>query len=151
MKDIILKVGREVVKIVLYLSIAGIFVMLLGIFGVFFAGQKHDGHFTLDNGYRSVQVSVWFLILVLIMTIILFYLLFWMMLSLDKLLINFQKEAYFCSENIDFLSKVLLYQVLFTGVQLLINMSFKYFQMENVSSIFDLSFKDYLVNIFLII
>lgn len=151
MKDIILKVGREVVKIVRYLSIAGIFVMLLGIFGVFFAGQNHDGHFTLDYGYRSVQVSVWFPILVLIITIILFYLLFWMMLSLDKLLTNFQKEAYFCSENIDSLSKVLLYQVLFTGVQLLINMSFKYFQMENVSSIFDLSFKDYLVNIFLII
>lgn len=151
MKDIILKVGREVVKIVRYLSIAGIFVMLLGIFVVFFAGQNHDGHFTLDYGYRSVQVSVWFPILVLIMTIILFYLLFRMMLSLDKLLTNFQKEAYFCSENIDFLSKVLLYQVLFTGVQLLINMSFKYFQMENVSSIFDLSFKDYLVNILLII
>lgn len=151
MKDIILKVGREVVKIVRYLSIAGIFVMLLGIFVVFFAGQNHDGHFTLDYGYRSVQVSVWFPILVLIMTIILFYLLFRMMLSLDKLLTNFQKEAYFCSENIDFLSKVLLYQVLFTGVQLLINMSFKYFQMENVSSIFDLSFKDDLVNILLII
>ncbi|MBJ7540595.1 DUF2975 domain-containing protein [Streptococcus sp. SL1232] len=151
MKDIILKVGREVVKIVRYLSIAGIFAMLLGIFVVFFDGQNHDGHFTLDYGYRSVQVSVWFPILVLIMTIILFYLLFRMMLSLDKLLTNFQKEAYFCSENIDFLSKVLLYQVLFTGVQLLINMSFKYFQMENVSSIFDLSFKDYLVNILLII
>ena len=151
MKDIIFKVGREVVKIVRYLSIAGIFVMVLGICGVFFAGQNHDGNFTLDYGYRSVQVSIWIPILVLIMTIILFYLLFRIMLALDKLLINFQEEAYFCSENIDLLSKVLLYQVLFTGIQLLINITFNHFQVGNVSNFFDLSFKDYLVNILLII
>ena len=41
--------------------------------------------------------------------------------ALDKLLINFQDEEYFCSENINLLSKVLLYQILFTGIQLLIN------------------------------
>ena len=110
MKEIALKVGREVVKIICYLSIVGMILMGFGIFAVFFAGQNHGGLFTLDYGYQRVQVSVWIPIVVLIMATIIFYLLFRIMRALDKLLINFQDEEYFCSENINLLSKVLLYQ-----------------------------------------
>lgn len=51
MKEIALKVGREVVKIICYLSIVGMILMGFGIFAVFFAGQNHGGLFTLDYGY----------------------------------------------------------------------------------------------------
>ena len=71
--------------------------------------------------------------------------------ALDKLLINFQDEEYFCSENINLLSKVLLYQILFTGIQLLVNISLKFSKIADASSLFDLSLKDYLVNIVFII
>ena len=147
MKEIALKVGREVVKIICYLSIVGMILMGFVIFAVFFAGQNHGGLFTLDYGYQRVQVSVWIPIVVLIMAMIIFYLLFRIMRALDKLLINFQDEEYFCSENINLLSKVLLYQILFTGIQLLVNFS----KIADTSSLFDLSFKDYLVNIVFII
>ena len=69
--------------------------------------------------------------------------------ALDKLLINFQE--YFCSENINLLSKVLLYQILFTGIQLLVNISLNFSKIADASSLFDLSLKDYLVNIVFII
>ena len=82
---------------------------------------------------------------------IIFYLLFRIMRALDKLLINFQDEEYFCSENINLLSKVLLYQILFTGIQLLVNISLNFSKIADASSLFDLSLKDYLVNIVFII
>ena len=71
--------------------------------------------------------------------------------ALDKLLINFQDEEYFCFENINLLSKVLLYQILFTGIQLLVNILLNFSKIADTSSLFDLSFKDYLVNIVFII
>lgn len=151
MKEIALKVGREVVKIICYLSIVGMILMGFGIFAVFFAGQNHGGLFTLDYGYQRVQVSVWIPIVVLIMAMIIFYLLFRIMRALDRLLINFQDEEYFCSENINLLSKVLLYQILFTGIQLLVNILLNFSKIADTSSLFDLSFKDYLVNIVFII
>ena len=70
--------------------------------------------------------------------------------ALDKLLINFQDEEYFCSENINLLSKVLLYQILFTGIQLLVNISLNFSKIADASSLFDLSLKDYLVDIAII-
>lgn len=82
---------------------------------------------------------------------IILYLLFRIMRALDKLLINFQDEEYFCSENINLLSKVLLYQILFTGIQLLVNISLNFSKIADASSLFDLSLKDYLVNIVFII
>lgn len=39
MKEVALKVGREVVKIIRYLSLVGIILMGFGIFAVFFARQ----------------------------------------------------------------------------------------------------------------
>ena len=71
--------------------------------------------------------------------------------ALDRLLINFQDEEYFYSENINLLSKVLLYQILFTGIQLLVNILLNFSKIADTSSLFDLSFKDYLVNIVFII
>ena len=49
------------------------------------------------------------------------------------------------------LSKVLLYQILFTGIQLLVNILLNFSKIANTSSLFDLYFKDYLVNIVFII
>lgn len=66
-------------------------------------------------------------------------------------MINFQDEEYFCSENINLLSKVLLYQILFTGIQLLVNISLNFSKIADASSLFVLSLKDYLVNIVFII
>ena len=85
------------------------------------------------------------------MAMIIFYLLFRIMRALDRLLINFQDEEYFCSESINLLSKVLLYQILFTGIQLLVNILLNFSKIADTSSLFDLSFKDYFVNIVFII
>lgn len=54
MKEIALKFGREVVKIIRYLSLVGMILMGFGIFAVFFARQNYGGLFTLDYGYQSI-------------------------------------------------------------------------------------------------
>lgn len=45
MKEVALKVGREVVKIIRYLSLVGMILMGFGIFAVFFARQNYGGLF----------------------------------------------------------------------------------------------------------
>ena len=71
MKKVALKVGREVVKIIHYLSLIGMILMGFGIFAVFFARQNYGGLWLskypslcldfdccLNNGYDYFLPSV---------------------------------------------------------------------------------------------
>lgn len=146
MENIILEIGRKVLKFVRYVSILGIIFIVLGIFGVFFAGQRHGMNFSLDYGTYSLQVPIFFPIMVLVLAGVVLYFVSKMMLVLDMLLINFQNDIYFTPENVKFLSKTFRYLLLSTGIELFINIIFNFFSIENTSGLFDLSVKDYLVN-----
>lgn len=151
MKSIIFKVSREVVKIIRYLSVIGIIAMILGIFGVLFEAMHQNGKFTLDYGIQIQQVSVLLPISILFLTAIILYFVFQLMKNLDKLLINFQVESYFNAENVNFLSKTLVYLLLSTGVQIVINIISNSIGLENASALFDFSIKNYLLNLMLLI
>lgn len=122
------------------------FFIVLGVFCVFFAGQRYGMNFSLDYGTYSLQVPIFFPIMVLVSAGVILYFVSKMMLVLDKLLINLQNDIYFIPENIKFLSKTFRYLLLSTGIELFINIIFNFFSIENTSGLFDLSVKDYLVN-----
>ncbi|MDU7210359.1 MAG: DUF2975 domain-containing protein, partial [Streptococcus sp.] len=71
--------------------------------------------------------------------------------ALDKLLMNFQKDSYFNSENITYLSKTLRCLLIATGIQLAVNLIFNFLNLEHVSDLFELSLKDYWLNIVLLV
>ena len=126
MKQIVFKVSREVVKIIRYLAIIGIIVMFLGILGVVLDGWNQNGMLTLDYGSQIAQVPIWFPMLILLLAAAIFYMVVMIMRALDKLLMNFQKDSYFNSENITYLSKILRCLLIATGIQLAVNLIFNF-------------------------
>ena len=148
MKQIVFKVSREVVKIIRYLAII---VMFLGILGVFLDGWSQNGMLTLDYGSQIAQVPIWFPMLILLLAAAIFYMVVMIMRALDKLLMNFQKDSYFNSENITYLSKILRCLLIATGIQLAVNLIFNFLNLEHVSDLFELSLKDYWFNIVLLV
>ena len=148
MKQIVFKVSREVVKIIRYLAIIGIIVMFLGILGVVLDGWNQNGMLTLDYNSQIAQVPIWFPMLILLLAAAIFYMVVMIMRALDKLLMNFQKDSYFNSENITYLSKTLRCLLIATGIQLAVNLILN---LEHVSDLFELSLKDYWLNIVLLV
>lgn len=148
MKQIVFKVSREVVKIIRYLAII---VMFLGILGVVLDGWNQNGMLTLDYNSQIAQVPIWFPMLILLLAAAIFYMVVMIMRALDKLLMNFQKDSYFNSENITYLSKTLRCLLIATGIQLAVNLIFNFLNLEHVSDLFELSLKDYWLNIVLLV
>lgn len=124
MKQIGFKVSREVVKIIRYLAIIGIIIMFLGILAAILDGWSQNGMLTLDYGPQTAQVPIWFSILILLLAAAIFDMVVMIMRALDKLLMNFQKDSYFNSENITYLSKTLRCLLIATGIQLAVNLVF---------------------------
>lgn len=151
MKQIVFKVSREVVKIIRYLAIIGIIVMFLGILGVVLDGWNQNGMLTLDYSSQIAQVPIWFPMLILLLAAAIFYMVVMIMRALDKLLMNFQKDSYFNSESITYLSKILRCLLIATGIQLAVNLIFNFLNLEHVSDLFELSLKDYWFNIVLLV
>lgn len=151
MKQIGFKVSREVVKIIRYLAIIGIIIMFLGILAAILDGWSQNGVLTLDYGPQTAQVPIWFPILILLLVAAIFDMVVMIMRALDKLLMNFQKDSYFNSENITYLSKTLRCLLIATGIQLAVNLVFNFLNLEHVSDLFELSLKDYWFNIVLLV
>lgn len=81
---------------------------------------------TLDYGSQIAQVPIWFSMLILLLAAAIFYMVVMIMRELDKLLMNFQKDSYFNSENITYLSKILRCLLIATGIQLAVNLIFNF-------------------------
>lgn len=77
---------------------------------------------TLDYNSQIAQVPIWFPMLILLLAAAIFYMVVMIMRALDKLLMNFQKDSYFNSENITYLSKTLRCLLIATGIQLAVNL-----------------------------
>ena len=133
------------------MALIGIIVMFLGILGVVLDGWNQNGMLTLDYSSQIAQVPIWFPMLILLLAAAIFYMVVMIMRALDKLLINFQKDSYFNSENITYLSKILRCLLIATGIQLAVNLIFNFLNLEHVSDLFELSLKDYWFNIVLLV
>ncbi len=100
--------------------------MFLGILGVVLDGWNQNGMLTLDYGSQIAQVPICFPMLILLLAAAIFYMVVMIMRELDKLLMNFQKDSYFNSENITYLSKILRCLLIATGIQLAVNLIFNF-------------------------
>lgn len=62
-------------------------------------------------------------------------------------MIDFSDGKYFNFKNLEYLKKSFLFLLCLTIFQLSINLIFNYLNIDNVSGLFDLSIKNYFVNI----
>ncbi len=123
-----------------------IFIMFIGIAGVLFGGQRNHWTFTFDYGdfITKVPIMIPLSILILLITISIFII---QLLKIwSELLFVFSDGQYFSDENLKKLKKSMIFLVLVTVFQFIINLIINYLNVENVSAVFDFSIKNYLVH-----
>ena len=120
----ILKITSHLLSLMRY-PVWGInFLLFLGIVGVLFGGQRSHWMFTFDYGDSIIDVPIIFPLVILILLIIIFV----FIVQLLKIW------------------RSMIFLVLVTAIQLLINLIFNYLSVENVSEVFDFSLKNYVVH-----
>ena len=65
----------------------------------------------------------------------------------SRLLLEFSNDKYFKIKNLKYLKQSFLFLISSTILQLLINLVINILNIDNVSSLFDFSIKNYLINI----
>lgn len=151
MKKVIIIFLIGIIKLIRYLSVLGIVVLFLGVFGVFGGGQYHNGNFALDYGNYVTDVSVLFPVVILFLAGLLMCLVYKITIHLENVLNHFRQGEFFIVTNEKSLQRVLYYLLSFTVVQLFIHFVLNYLRYDNVSDLFNLSIKDYSVNIIFIL
>ena len=136
----ILKITSHLLSLMRY-PVWGInFLLFLGIVGVLFGGQRSHWMFTFDYGDSIINVPIIFPLVILILLIIILVFIIQLLKIWSKLLFGFSVE------NLKKLKRSMIFLVLVTAIQLLINLIFNYLSVENVSEVFDFSLKNYVVH-----
>lgn len=136
--------GLSLAQYVIWLLV---FLLLIGVVGIFFGGQTSHGSFILDYGNFIINIPIIFPLLVLFMTIAMCFIVIKLLKIWSILLIDFSDGKYFNFKNLKYLKKSFLFLLGLTIFQLSINLIFNYLNIDNVSGLFDLSMKNYFVNI----
>ena len=136
--------GLSLAQYVIWLLV---FLLLIGVVGIFFGGQTSHGSFILDYGDFIINIPIIFPLLVLFMTIAMCFIVIKLLKIWSILLIDFSDGKYFNFKNLKYLKKSFLFLLGLTIFQLSINLIFNYLNIDNVSGLFDLSIKNYFVNI----
>ena len=124
-----------------------VFLLLIGVVGIFFGGQTRHGSFIFDYGNFIINIPIIFPLLVLFMTIAMCFIVIKLLKIWSILMIDFSDGKYFNFKNLKYLKKSFLFLLGLTIFQLSINQIFNYLNIDNVSGLFDLSIKNYFVNI----
>ena len=142
----ILKITSHLLSLMRY-PVWGInFLLFLGIVGVLFGVQRSHWMFTFDYGDSIINVPIIFPLVILILLIIILVFIIQLLKIWSKLLFGFSKGQFFSVENLKKLKRSMIFLVLVTAIQLLINLIFNYLSVENVSEVFDFSLKNYVVH-----
>ena len=136
--------GLSLAQYVIWLLV---FLLLIGVVGIFFGGQTSHGSFILDYGNFIINIPIIFPLLVLFMTIAMCFIVIKLLKIWSILMIDFSDGKYFNFKNLKYLKKSFLFLLGLTIFQLSINLIFNYLNIDNVSGLFDLSIKNYFVNI----
>ena len=129
--------GLSLAQYVIWLLV---FLLLIGVVGIFFGGQTSHGSFIIN-------IPIIFPLLVLFMTIAMCFIVIKLLKIWSILMIDFSDGKYFNFKNLKYLKKSFLFLLGLTIFQLSINLIFNYLNIDNVSGLFDLSIKNYFVNI----
>ena len=69
----------------------------------------------------------------------------------EKILVNLEKKDYFSDLNSKYSRDILIALIILTICQIISMLVFNYLKVDNISSVFNLTIKDYLTNIILIV
>ncbi|MCF1284496.1 hypothetical protein [Streptococcus sinensis] len=98
--------GLSLAQYVIWLLV---FLLLIGVVGIFFGGQTSHGSFILDYGNFIINIPIIFPLLVLFMTIAMCFIVIQLLKIWSILLIDFSDGKYFNFKNLKYLKKSFLF------------------------------------------
>ncbi len=146
-----LKIISYILSLVRYVVWFVGLLLLVGVAGIFFGGQRSHGNFILDYGNIIIKVPIIFPLLILFMTIAICFITIKLLKIWSILLLYFSNNIYFNTKNLKYIKNSFLFLLSLTIFQLLINLIINYLNTANVSGLFDFSIKNYLVNVLFLI
>lgn len=146
-----LKIISYILSLVRYVVWFVGLLLLVGVVGIFFGGQRSHGKFIFDYGNIIIKVPIIFPLLILFMTIAICFITIKLLKIWSILLLYFSNNIYFNTKNLKYIKNSFLFLLSLTIFQLLINLIINYLNTANVSGLFDFSIKNYLVNVLFLI
>ena len=146
-----LKIISYILSLVRYVVWFVGLLLLVGVAGIFFGGQRSHGNFIFDYGNIIIKVPIIFPLLILFMTIAICFITIKLLKIWSILLLYFSNNIYFNTKNLKDIKNSFLFLLSLTIFQLLINLIINYLNTANVSGLFDFSIKNYLVNVLFLI
>ncbi|EHI74862.1 membrane protein [Streptococcus criceti] len=151
MKINIFKWLRLILYLFQFLVVALTVLLMVGILGVIFSEENHQGIIFFDYGSSTITMSVIIpalvLTILLIMTVILSVILYY----LRNLLLNFQFNKYFYQSNLKILKVVFKLGIIFTILQIGVHIILNSSNIDRISSFYTFTIKDYYINIIFLV
>lgn len=150
MKSFIFKIAIILSKILRYISYLGAGFTLLG--SVLTLIFKDDVIQVVESYQFNLQeVSLPFIIYSCLSAVMIFIVAGFSLDKFEKILVNLEKKDYFSDLNSKYSKNILIAILILTICQIISKLVFNYFKVDNVSGVFNLTIKDYLMNIILIV
>jgi len=150
MKSFIFKIAIILSKVLRYISYLGAAFTLLG--GVLTLIFKDDVIQVVESQQFNLQeVSLPFIIYSCLSALMIFIVAGFSLDKFEKILVNLEKKDYFSDLNSKHSKNILIALIILTIFQIISKLVFNYFKVDNISSIFNLTIKDYLTNIILMV
>ena len=150
MKSFIFKIAIILSKVVRYISYLGAGFTLLG--SVLTLIFKDDVIQVVEsNQFNLQEVSLPFIIYSCLSALMIFIIAGFSLDEFEKILVNVEKKEYFSDLNSKYSKNILIAILILTICQIISKLVFNYFKVDNVSGVFNLTIKDYLTNIILMV
>lgn len=151
MKLNIFKWLRLILYLFQFLVVALIILLIVGLFGVIFSKENHQGNFIFNYGSSTITMPVIIPFLVLTILLIMTAILSVVLYCLRKLLLNFQFDKYFYQSNLKILKVVFKLGIIFTILQIGVHIILNSSNIDRISSFYTFTIKDYFINIIFLV
>ena len=146
MKSFIFKIAIILSKVLRYISYLGAGFTLLG--SVLTLIFKDDVIQVVESYQFNLQeVSLPFIIYSCLSALMIFIVAGFSLDKFEKILVNLEKKDYFSDLNSKYSKNILIAILILTICQIISKLVFNYFKVDNVIGVFNLTIKDYLMNI----
>lgn len=149
MKSFIFKIAIILSKVLRYISYLGAGFTLLG--SVLTLIFKDDVIQEVAYQFNLQEVSIPFIIYSCLSALMIFIVAGFSLDKFEKILVNLEKKDYFSDLNSKYSKNILIAILILTTCQIISKLVFNYFKVDDVSSVFNLTIKDYLTNIILMV
>ena len=150
MKSFIFKIAIILSKVLRYISYLGAGFTLLG--SVLTLIFKDDVIQVVESHQFNLQeVSLPFIIYSCLSALMIFIVAGFSLDKFEKILVNLEKKEYFSDLNSKYSKNILIAILILTTCQIISKLVFNYFKVDNVSGVFNLTIKDFLTNIILLV